>query len=118
MSRTALPFTSRIVAQHAKDILIRDKARAQKLLAGLNPHGPVQFRKRGHHHGHRGSGGSAEKPPGETGTGVDVTDAGVTYTASLGVGSPPTNYTLLIDTGKSSLSDAPSCAKVLAYREF
>ncbi len=31
-----------------------------------------------------------------------MTDAGVTYTASVGVGKPPTQYTLLIDTGSSN----------------
>jgi hypothetical protein len=33
---------------------------------------------------------------------VDVTDAGVTYTMQVGVGSPATDYTLLIDTGSSN----------------
>ena len=67
----------------------------------------------GHHHHHGGAtggestggddvpsepgtGSGAEPPVG--GTGVDVTDAGVTYTASVGVGNPPSQYTLLIDT--------------------
>jgi hypothetical protein len=46
-----------------------------------------------------GTGGAA---PSSGGDSIDVTDAGVTYTASVGVGSPATNYTLLIDTGSSN----------------
>lgn len=101
---SALPFAARVVATHARDILARDRQRAQKLLAGINPHGPARFhelRKRGgHHHGAgAGGGGSQADAPSSDSTGVDVTDAGVTYTASVGVGSPATDYTLLIDTG-------------------
>ncbi|KAI0661988.1 acid protease [Cubamyces menziesii] len=79
----SVPFVSRVAGHHAKEILARDRARAQKIMQGVNPHGPAAFhelRRRG----------------------VDVTDAGVTYTASVGVGSPATQYTLLIDTGSSN----------------
>ncbi|KAI0087775.1 acid protease [Irpex rosettiformis] len=115
---TALPFVSRIVGNHAKEILARDRARAQKLLSGKFPHGPSGIRelraKRGHHHhphhpGKNPGGGDTDpgKTPGgdeptDSGAGVDVTDAGVTYTASVGVGNPATQYTLLIDTGVSN----------------
>ncbi len=114
---SALPFVSRVVGNHAREILARDRARAQKLLSGSHPHGPIgirelRARRHGHHH-HGGSGGGASTGGGSTGggsaggggaptdsgAGVDVTDAGVTYTASVGVGSPATQYTLLIDTG-------------------
>lgn len=99
-------------------ILERDRARAQKLLAGINPHGPkvhhdtrfreelFNARRKKHHHGSGGDPSSGDPPttgPGSgTGDGVDVTDAGVTYTADVGVGSPATDYTLLIDTGSSN----------------
>ena len=124
---SSVPFITRVAAHSAKDILARDRARAQKILQGINPHGPVAFhearrRRHGHHHhhhGHHAGGGAAASDPssgGSTGTGgtsggaptstpgggVDVTDAGVTYTASVGVGNPPTQYTLLIDTGSSN----------------
>ncbi|TCD70209.1 hypothetical protein EIP91_004389 [Steccherinum ochraceum] len=109
---TALPFSATVVGQHARDILARDRSRAQKLLAGVNPHGPArthfhQLRKTRHHGHHGGGGGGSDAPPPPSdpptgGTGVDVTDAGVTYTASVGVGSPATDYTLLIDTGSSN----------------
>ncbi|RPD62286.1 acid protease [Lentinus tigrinus ALCF2SS1-6] len=137
---STIPFVTRIAGRHAKDILARDRARAQKIMQGINPHGPAAFhearrRRHGHHHhGHGGgsttdpSGGSGSgtgggsgsgtgggsgsgtgggptgtSPPTSTpGGGVDVTDAGVTYTMSLGVGSPATDYTLLIDTGSSN----------------
>jgi len=91
MSATSLPFASNVVASHAKDILARDRLRTQKVLAGVRPHGP----------GHNFS-TAASAPPSDSDTGVDVTDAGVTYTSSVGVGSPATQYTLLIDTGSSN----------------
>ncbi|GJE88453.1 pepsin-like aspartic proteases [Phanerochaete sordida] len=124
-----IPFVGRIAARHGKDIIARDRARAQKMLEAVRPHGPLgvhELRKRHgnhhHHHGGReeasrhhhtgggttgsgtgtGSGGSTGTAPSSSGTGVDVTDAGVTYTAAVGVGSPATNYTLLIDTGSSN----------------
>ena len=120
---STVPFLTRIAGRHAKEILTRDRARAQKILQGINPHGPAAFhearRRRHGHHGHHGHGGGStnpssggdgsgdgsgstpgNSPPSTPGGGVDVTDAGVTYTMSVGVGSPATQYTLLIDTGK------------------
>ncbi|KAG9312014.1 acid protease [Chiua virens] len=40
--------------------------------------------------------------PGKRSTSFSVTNAAVTYTAQVGVGSPATDYTLLIDTGSSN----------------
>ncbi|EPS96549.1 hypothetical protein FOMPIDRAFT_60461 [Fomitopsis schrenkii] len=119
----ALPFATHLRIGSGKELVARDKARAQKLLAGVRPHGPLAFheerRKRStarHHHGHGGdstgtdtgstgtgasTGGSATAPSTD-GVGVDVTDAGVTYTANVAIGSPATDYTLLIDTGSSN----------------
>lgn len=109
----SVPFTSRLAQNGARDILTRDRARAKKLLSGLHPHGPAAFheaRKRRHGHIHR-HGGSSVNPTqpasgGDSGAAsdgsIDVTDAGVTYTLSVGVGSPATQYTLLIDTGSSN----------------
>ncbi|KAJ7143506.1 acid protease [Mycena crocata] len=105
----ALPFTTR-VTHGAKNILAADQARAQKLLAGLHPHGPVAFRarhkSRHHHPAQPTDGGDVTSDPQVSQTAgddsVDVTDAAVTYTMSVGVGSPPTDYTLLIDTGSSN----------------
>ncbi|KAK7681605.1 hypothetical protein QCA50_015338 [Cerrena zonata] len=105
----SLPFASRVAGRHARDIVALDKARAQKLLAGINPHGPLgsqsfAARRRHSHEGtHQGGSTGGNNQGGTTSNdGVDVTDAGVTYTASVGVGNPPTNYTLLIDTGSSN----------------
>ncbi|KAH8992602.1 acid protease [Lactarius hatsudake] len=98
MSFTAhhpLSFTSTVkVSDGARAIIARDKARAQKFLAG----------SRVTHHGHRQHGHQAVSPLSRDATGdtIDVTDAAVTYTASVGVGSPATDYTLLIDTGSSN----------------
>ncbi|KIJ17619.1 hypothetical protein PAXINDRAFT_9562 [Paxillus involutus ATCC 200175] len=46
-----------------------------------------------------GTGGSTA---GGTDDSIDVTDTGVTYTTPVGVGNPPTECTLLIDTGSSN----------------
>ncbi|KAF9013171.1 acid protease [Cyathus striatus] len=101
----SLQFTSHIV-HGAKHILARDQARAKKLLAGLHPHGPVAFHARKSRHHHHRSHESAPVPPqGDStaaGHSIDVTDAAVTYTLPVGVGQPPTTYTLLIDTGSSN----------------
>ncbi|KAJ6507706.1 acid protease [Mycena vitilis] len=110
----SLPFTSRVQACHgAKNVLASDLARAAKLRAGVHPHGPTAFKSKHkvHHHHHRhhagtttGAGDAADPqaPPAAGDSSVDVTDAAVTYTMSVGVGSPPTDYTLLIDTGSSN----------------
>ncbi|EMD39767.1 hypothetical protein CERSUDRAFT_71628 [Gelatoporia subvermispora B] len=114
----SLPFATRFAFGSARELLARDRERAQKIVAGLHPHGPTAFRearrsrRHGHHHGSGASSGTAPTssptpaPPssgsGSSSGGVDVTDAGVTYTASVGVGSPATQYTLLIDTGSSN----------------
>jgi hypothetical protein len=128
MSAIALPLTVRVAGLSAKQLVAKDRARAQKFLAGVHPHGPARTHeyRRKHHHGHGGgsgtggtappggSGGTAP-PGGGSGTGgggtapgsgsgieIGATDAGVTYTLSVGVGSPPQNFTLLIDTGSSN----------------
>lgn len=126
ISSRTVPFASRVVARSGKEMVQRDRERAQKVLAGMHPHGPLAIRElrrtrrhHGHHHGHKGEGegdassgtgtggagtgsGTGSEPTSGAGTGVDVTDAGVTYTASVGVGSPATQYRLLIDTGMFS----------------
>jgi hypothetical protein len=128
MSAIALPLTVRVAGLSAKQLVAKDRARAQKFLAGVHPHGPARTHeyRRKHHHGHGGgsggggtappSGGGGTAPPGGgtgtgtggtapgSGTGIEIgaTDAGVTYTLSVGVGSPPQNFTLLIDTGSSN----------------
>jgi len=123
----SIPFATHL-KQGAKQILARDQARAQKFLQGLHPHGPNRSsavstegtHHRHHHHKKHHQNDAAGAPDGSTGTvptdptsappaggkvapdSIDVTDAGVTYTMSVGVGQPPTQYTLLIDTGSSN----------------
>ncbi|KAI0311766.1 acid protease [Amylostereum chailletii] len=92
MASNCLRFTASVAQTGAREILKRDRARAQKLIAGIQPHGPLASQTAPA----PGGGSDAE---GET---IDVTDAAVTYTAQVGVGSPATEYTLLIDTGSSN----------------
>lgn len=87
----AVRFSARLSQNGFKEIFARDQARAKKLLAGLQPHGPAATQRR--------TGAAASSSGGS----INVTDSGVTYTASVGVGSPATDYTLLIDTGKQSV---------------
>ena len=128
MASRVLPFSTHFVARNAREMLARDRERAQKIMAGIHPHGPraveefrSRHRHRHHHHHHKAGHGETDDPSTGTGSGtgttpgggsgapspmdgsgVDVTDAGVTYTASVGVGSPATQFTLLIDTGNYS----------------
>ncbi|EKM51592.1 uncharacterized protein PHACADRAFT_212233 [Phanerochaete carnosa HHB-10118-sp] len=118
MSST-IPMGGRLVVGHARDIIARDRARALKMLRGPQPHGPPRhegdYHDHDHHHGgseavgrqlatsssSTGSGSSATAlPSGDTG--VDATDAAVSYTVEVGVGDPPTKYTLIVDTGSSN----------------
>jgi hypothetical protein len=125
----SLRFTSAIrISGGARDIIARDKSRAQKFLAGIQPHGPnayksTELRRRGSHH-HHAHGHPSHKVVSAlsrdaTGDTIDATDAclfpvflwshganisapAMTYTASVGIGSPATDYTLLIDIGSSN----------------
>lgn len=83
----SIPFSSRVVAHGAKNILAQDQARARKLLQGVSPSGPLAFQRsrrirelrRGRHHHDEISDDMLsdlpEDPPASTGS-VDVTDAG------------------------------------------
>lgn len=99
------PFATgfRAAQNGARELLQRDRARAAKLLAGISPHGPHAFLESFQYPKHCGKTGTLASPAHEnTQRSVDVTDAGVTYTMSVGVGSPATTYNLLIDTGSSN----------------
>ena len=89
MSFTAhhsLRFTSVVkVSEGARAIIARDKARAQKFLAGVQPHGPnahksTELRRRAAHHhhahGHHSHKGVSALSRDATGDTIDVTDAG------------------------------------------
>ncbi|KAI0040822.1 acid protease [Auriscalpium vulgare] len=103
----SLRFATKFANTGARDILARDRARAQKLLAGIQPHGPAAYhahelRTRGAHHRKHAATAPHSAASAAAGDTIDVTDAAVTYTASVGVGSPATDFTLLIDTGSSN----------------
>jgi hypothetical protein len=88
----SLPFVTRVVNTGARDIIARDRARAQKYLASIHPHGPVAFhnaelRKRrrtltGGNHAKTGTGTTTDDS-------IDVTDAGTLWRggSSLPVGA-------------------------------
>jgi hypothetical protein len=84
----SLRFTSAVkVAEGARAILARDKARAQKFLAGIQPHGPmahksIELRRRPAHHHHDDHENPSHKVASSlgrdaTGDTIDVTDAGL-----------------------------------------
>ena len=88
----ALPIKAQLrKGGSAKQILAVDRARVQKLVAGHSPHGPAVK----HNKALRAE--VLAKKPFATAeaTSIDVTDAAVTYTMQVGVGSPATDYTLL-----------------------
>jgi hypothetical protein len=104
-----VPFATRLRAAQggARELLSRDRARAQQFLAGNSPHGPLPFTDE-HSRDHdksttvpstTASSTGAEGAGADGTSSIDVTDSGVTYTMQVGVGSPATPYTLLIDTG-------------------
>lgn len=88
MAHHSLRFTSAVkVAEGARAIIARDKARAQKFLAGIQPHGPnahksTELRRRPahhhnhHEHGHHSHGVGNALARDATGDTIDVTDAG------------------------------------------
>lgn len=73
----AIPFATR-VAHDAKNILARDQARAQKLLAGLHPHGPAAFhaKKQKRKEGFPSDAVPPAGDPTASANSIDVTDAG------------------------------------------
>ena len=82
----SLRFTSTVkVSEGARAILARDKARAQKLLAGVQPHGPkahksTELRRRvahhRQHHVHHSQEVISALSRNAVGDTIDVTDAG------------------------------------------
>ncbi|KAH9979933.1 acid protease [Lactifluus volemus] len=115
MSVSPLRFTSSVkVGDVTRAIVTSDTARARKFLAGTQPHGPIAHktpelrRRRGvaSKDSHSDSRGHAQVNLADDGKAVDdtidATDAALIYTATVGVGSPPTDYVLIIDTGSSN----------------
>ncbi|KAL1745801.1 aspartic peptidase domain-containing protein [Schizophyllum fasciatum] len=82
-------FTTNLAEKDAKEILRRDRQRAQMLLAQHQPHGPLAFNMK-----------AGTQP--ETVKSIAVTDAAVTYLCAVDIGNPAHRYDLLIDTGSSN----------------
>ena len=78
-SLITLPIAKRFADVGVTNILARDQARARRIVSN-------NLEKRNRHRD----------------SSIDVTNAGSIYTASVGVGSPPTYYDLIIDTGSSN----------------
>ncbi|KAK2465564.1 hypothetical protein APHAL10511_002456 [Amanita phalloides] len=81
-SRATLPMTRHVNEHSTYNILQRDQARAQRLMT-------------------RGSVAPVNAEQSNT-YNEDITNGVVTYTASIGIGTPPTNYSLIVDTGSSN----------------
>jgi hypothetical protein len=85
----AIPLSVRFTSGGAKEILARDRARAQKIIAGKHPHGPVishTAKKLGHHRlqhqHHQATGTTFDKASSvaiSSGDQVDVTDSGMSF---------------------------------------
>ncbi|KIJ58538.1 hypothetical protein HYDPIDRAFT_102436, partial [Hydnomerulius pinastri MD-312] len=71
-----LSFAAKVNAAGVANVAAADKARAAAM-------------RQASHHGKRSES-------------FDITNAAVSYTAQVGVGNPPTEYTLLIDTGSAN----------------
>jgi len=78
---TTIPFAKRIQEENLVGLLQRDQARARALIKAAK-----QARL-----GKRASAGS-----------IPATNEAVTYVASVGVGTPPTQFDLIVDTGSSN----------------
>ncbi|KAF9061456.1 acid protease [Rhodocollybia butyracea] len=101
----SIPFTAALgrtkAVSNFKHIVEHDRGRAQKLMAGLHPHGPNAFHEARRRHHHKATGGSdAATPSGSGSDSIDVTDAAVTYMMNVSIGGQAFN--LLIDTGSSN----------------
>ncbi|KZT32608.1 aspartic peptidase A1 [Sistotremastrum suecicum HHB10207 ss-3] len=81
-----IPIAKKIVSTGSRNFVEAERARAQGLIA-------------------RGKAKAAARARGESDAAVGnipVTNQAVTYVSNVGVGSPPTQYELLIDTGSSN----------------
>ncbi|KAI9439315.1 aspartic peptidase A1 [Lactarius indigo] len=74
----SLPFARRLNITGAHDLIQKDQARARNVFTS-----------------------NKNKRSGTPGS-VSITNVAVVYEASVGIGAPPTSYTLLIDTGSSN----------------
>ena len=74
-SPITLPIAKRFAESGARDIVARQQARARQLLSRTN---------------------------GRHDDSIDITNFGSVYTTSIGIGSPPIYYDLLVDTGSSN----------------
>ncbi|KAI9452797.1 aspartic peptidase A1 [Lactarius psammicola] len=79
----SLPFARHLNITGAHDLIQKDQARAKNLVS-------ISKAKQ-----------SGTLSPGAV-ISVGVTNVGVVYEASVGIGNPPTSYNLLIDTGSSN----------------
>jgi len=82
---STLPFSKRIAKGNLVGIAERDRARAQALVAAAKAHAKLDEKWK--------------KPAAGS---IPVTNEAVTYVASVGVGTPPTTYELIVDTGSSN----------------
>lgn len=97
-----VPVTTRFAFQHARDLIAKDQARAQKMSAGMNAFGPFRHHHKHHDHHHRHHHHGRELDEGDSGSAIGVTDNTVSYTANVMVGQSKKEYTLIVDSGRYS----------------
>ncbi|KAG7088137.1 hypothetical protein E1B28_012159 [Marasmius oreades] len=104
--QSVLSRTGEQPVNHMKDVVNRDRVRAQKLQRGITPHGPLVVPDLKKKPVQRvGAGGlPGEKPATEKpdNMSVDVTDSAIIYVIPVAIGNPATTFSLLIDTGSSN----------------
>ena len=105
MLRGTLFFSFLACALASPTVLIRDTGVTLPFVLHLNASGsrlPDLDRARAANFKTKSSSSSSSKKIRRQSSSIDVTNTVVTYVANVGVGSPPTNYSLLIDTGSSN----------------
>lgn len=91
-SDSVLPFNINLNISAGMTLPKMDRMRAASLMQ----------RAQDMHDGNNSTNSTSEDTKGKRAASFNVANSGVAYTASVGIGSPSTSYTLLLDTGSSN----------------
>jgi len=97
IARDSSPVGSLSIARQlnfTRNIVQADQARAKALVR--------RGRKVSKHKGHHGHGEGHDGHHRRVTSSFQVNNGAVTYTANVGIGNPPTQYTLIVDTGSAN----------------